>query len=124
LKEGVFKFIQEFQGFISPGILAAFAFGFAFPKAPPAAGVSALVLSAPVYGLLYLQMRQVAYLHRMLLTFAILIVLMSLITLIRPLPQPKVLPVREDMDMSTSPVVLAAGGAVILGVVLFFLLFH
>ena len=30
--EGVFNFIQEFQGYISPGILAAFLFGFAVPR--------------------------------------------------------------------------------------------
>jgi SSS family solute:Na+ symporter len=47
LKGGVFKFIQEFQGYISPGILAAFVFGFAVRRAPPAAGVTALVASAP-----------------------------------------------------------------------------
>jgi SSS family solute:Na+ symporter len=123
LKGGVFKFIQEFQGFISPGILAAFAVGFALPKAPPAAGVSALALSAPIYGFLQWQMGEVAYLHRMLLTFAILVAIMVLLTLIKPLAKPRKLPVRADMDMTTSPVVYVAGAAVIAGVVLFFIVF-
>lgn len=35
LQGRVFRFIQEFQGYVSPGILAAFAFGFAVPKARP-----------------------------------------------------------------------------------------
>ena len=42
LQGGVFTFIQEFQGYVSPGIVAAFVFGFVVPKAPPAAGLAAL----------------------------------------------------------------------------------
>jgi hypothetical protein len=38
LKGGVFTFIQEFQGYVSPGILAAFVFGFVVKRAPAAAG--------------------------------------------------------------------------------------
>jgi uncharacterized sodium:solute symporter family permease YidK len=37
---GVFRYIQEFQGYISPGIVAAFVFGFIIKKAPPAAAVA------------------------------------------------------------------------------------
>ena len=94
LEGGVFRFIQEFQGYISPGIVAAFVFGFAVKQAPPVAGVAALVLSAPVYGLLQWQWGDVPYLHRMLVTFAVLLVVMSVLTAWRPLAEPKELPVR------------------------------
>ena len=36
---GVFKYIQMFQGFVSPGVVAAFVFGIAVRRAPPVAGV-------------------------------------------------------------------------------------
>lgn len=88
LEGGVFKFIQEFQGYISPGIVAAFVFGFAVKKAPPAAGVAALLASAPVYGLLQWGFAQVPYLHRMVWTLAVLVALMAAITAIRPLKEP------------------------------------
>jgi SSS family solute:Na+ symporter len=124
LEGGVFRFIQEFQGYISPGILAAFAFGFAVRRAPSAAGVSALVLSAPIYGLLQWQFGGVPYLHRMLWTFGALLAVMSVITLVAPRREPKALPVRHEMDMRTSPVVTIAGGAVIAATGLFFIVFR
>jgi SSS family solute:Na+ symporter len=124
LKGGVFKFIQEFQGYISPGIVAAFVFGFAVKKAPAAAGIAALVLSAPIYGLLQWQFASVPYLHRMLWTLGLLVMVMALITLARPLKEPKPLPVRQDMDMRTSPGVFIAGALVIALVVAIFAVFH
>ncbi len=124
LKGSVFSFIQEFQGYISPGILAAFVFGFAIPQAPPAAGVTALLLSAPIYGILQWRYGDVAYLHRMLVTFVLLLLVMGIITVVKPLREPKPLPVRQDFDMTTSPLVVVCGAIVIALVVVFFLAFR
>jgi len=124
LKGGVFKFIQEFQGYISPGIVATFVFGFVVRKAPPLAGVSALVLSAPIYGLLQWQFGEVPYLHRMVWTLAILVAVMAAITAVRPLAEPKSLPVRVEMDMTTTPAVYAAGSLVIAVVIAIFVVFR
>jgi SSS family solute:Na+ symporter len=120
---GVFAFIQEFQGYISPGILAAFLVGFVVPKAPPAAGISAVALSAPIYGLLQWQIGAVAYLHRMLITFLVLVVVMAVITVARPLSEPRRLPQRPGIDMTGSRVALGIGLAVIGAVAAFFILF-
>ena len=49
---GIFKYIQEFQGFISPGILAVFVFGLLVHKAPAMCGVVGLVVNPIVYGIL------------------------------------------------------------------------
>jgi SSS family solute:Na+ symporter len=119
LQGGVFTFIQEFQGYVSPGIVAAFVFGFAVPKAPPLAGLAALVLSAPLYGLLAWAWPEVAYLHRMLMTLGALVLVMAAITLFRPLDEPRRLPVREGFDVRPSRPALAAGGAVIAAVLAF-----
>ena len=83
-----------------------------------------LVLSAPVYGLLQWQWGDVPYLHHMLVTFAALLVVMTLLTAWRPLPAPRELPVRHDIDMSTSPLVVVLGGLVILAVAAFFVVFR
>jgi SSS family solute:Na+ symporter len=123
LSGGVFKFIQEFQGYISPGILAAFVFGFAVRKAPPAAGIAALVSSAPIYAWLQWQFGEIAYLHRMLITLGLILAMMTFLTLFRPLKTPKLLPVRQDMDMRTSRAVVFCGVAVIAAVLAFFLAF-
>jgi solute:Na+ symporter, SSS family len=120
---GIFNYIQEFQGYISPGILAAFVFGFIVKRAPEAAGVVALILSAVIYGLLQWQFSSVAYLNRMAVTFAIIIVVMSLMTLARPNATPKPLPVREEIEVRTDPVVFAAGSVVLLAVAVFYVIF-
>jgi len=55
--------------------------------------------------------------------FILIFAVMAIITLVRPLKEPRLLPVREEMDVRTDPVVKIAGGAVIAGVVLFFIIF-
>lgn len=128
---GIFRYIQEYQGFISPGILAAFVFGFLIPKAPSAAGITALVANVPIYGLLWLMdsgiipsmTLKIAFLNRMAITFGALIALMAVITILRPLRQPRTMPVREDIDMTPSPSVLWLGGLVIAGVIGFYIIF-
>jgi SSS family solute:Na+ symporter len=120
---GVFNFIQEFQGYISPGILAAFVFGFAVRRAPRQAGAAALLLSAPVYGYLQWQFGDVAYLHRMALTFAVVIAVMGAMTLLRPDPNPRPMPRRLDIDTRPSPAVAAAGGLVIAAIAVFYIVF-
>jgi SSS family solute:Na+ symporter len=117
---GVFTFIQEFQGYVSPGIVAAFVFGFVVPKAPPAAGLAALVLSAPAYGLLAWALPELAYLHRMLATLVMLVAVMAVITAAAPLREPRRLPVRADIDMRSSPAALAGGVVVTAAVAAFF----
>ena len=43
---GIFTFIQEFQGFLSPGVLAVFLFGFFVPKCPRVFGWLGIVVGA------------------------------------------------------------------------------
>jgi SSS family solute:Na+ symporter len=121
---GVFRFIQEFQGYLSPGVVAAFTFGFAVRKAPPAAGVAALLLSAPVYGALQWAWGDVPYLHRMAVTLAVLLAVMAAITVARPVAAPRALPVRADVDLTPSRGALAGGVLVILAVAAFFVAFR
>jgi SSS family solute:Na+ symporter len=112
--QGIFNYIQEFQGYISPGILAAFVFGMIFKKSPPAAGVTALVANPIIYYVLYLTAGNMAFLNRMAVTFAIILVLMALITVMKPLPEPKTMPVRKGFeDIGLAPSVKYIGIIVI-----------
>jgi SSS family solute:Na+ symporter len=121
--QGIFTYIQEFQGYISPGILAAFVFGFVVKKAPPSAGVVALVACVPVYGFLQWQFNEIAFLNRMAITFGIILILMSIITIVKPLKEPIKLPKRENFDMSPTPSVLGLGLAVIAVTLVLYILF-
>ncbi len=112
--QGIFTYIQEFQGYISPGILAVFVFGMIFKRAPAIAGTVGLILTVPVYGFLQWQFGSVAFLNRMAITFAVVLLVMLALTLRKPLAEPKVLPERENYDMKATPLVKWLGAAVIL----------
>jgi len=111
--KGIFTYIQEFQGYISPGILAVFVFGMIFKRAPAIAGVTGLILTVPIYGFLHWQFGEVAFLNRMAITFVVILIVMGLITRARPLAEPKVMPVREEFDMRPAPSVVWLGAIVI-----------
>jgi len=120
---GIFTYIQEFQGYISPGILAAFIFGILFKKAPPSAGVVALVACVPVYGFLQWQFGEIAFLNRMAITFGIILLLMTVITFIKPLKEPVLLPKRSDIDLTPTPQLIWYGSAVILVTLVLYAIF-
>jgi SSS family solute:Na+ symporter len=120
---GVFKFIQQFQGYIWPGVVAVFLFGILVAQAPGAAGVAGLLLGPAVYHLFQTFAKDLNFLIQVTLTFSIVLAAMSLITLWRPLEQPRAMPVLHDLDLRTSPGVKVAGGLVILGVAAFFVVF-
>ena len=120
---GIFTYIQEFQGYISPGILAAFVFGILVKKAPPSAGVVALLVCVPIYGFLQWQFGEIAFLNRMAITFGIILLLMTIITIMKPLKESVVLPKRTDIDLTPTPQLIWLGGAVIVITLILYAIF-
>jgi SSS family solute:Na+ symporter len=122
--KGIFHYIQDFQGFISPGILAAFVFGIIFKRAPPSAAITALILNVPVYGILHLKyFENIVFLNKMAITFGILILTMAILTALKPLARPKVLPSRGGIDMKPEASVVWLGLAVIAVTVVLYIIF-
>ena len=131
----IFKYIQEIQGFISPGIIAIFAFGMLVPKAPRFLGWSALFLNAVLYGALKFFLAdmiasaglwyadEIAFLDRMAICLFVVCVYCGIMTLLKPLPASVVLPVNEDMDMTSSPKVKILGYGVIIATVVLYIIF-
>jgi SSS family solute:Na+ symporter len=113
---GIFTFIQEFQGFISPGILAIFIFGLLIHRAPRYVGTVGLLLNPVLYGLFKFSPRlfgeanpaflaaiaKWSFLDRMALCFGLVVAVLTLLTLINPLKQPVNLPVNEEMNIEQS----------------------
>lgn len=128
--KGIFNYIQEFQGFISPGILAAFIFGLFIKRAPGSAGISALLLSPVVYGLLKLVYALTgitflsAFLNRMAITFGLVLLVMTIITLLKPLSEPRKMPVREGIKMESAPWVKVAGIIVVVATIILYIVFR
>jgi len=110
--QGAFHFIQEFQGYISPGVLTVFLFGLFVPKTPRLCGALGLILCPIIYGVLHVFWGdQIAFLNRMAITVGALTVVMGAMTAIAPLREPVKLPEQSDFDMTSS------GGAKVVGVV-------
>jgi SSS family solute:Na+ symporter len=168
---GVFQYIQQFQGYIWPGVVAAFLMPFILPRVPGAVGVVALIGGPVLYGIFQFitcqglfgnktdengnvleygnalllrsnkegypsiiwestakladspSIYQIHFLLQVLIVFCVLATVMAAITFVKPLHKARELPVREEMNLETEPIVKIAGAAVILGVIAFFIVF-
>ena len=127
ISNSIFTIIQEVQGLLSPGILAVFAFGLIVKTAPPMAGVAGLVTNIICYGGMYLLGRynigpEIQFLNRMAICFAINIIVMTIITILKPLDKPIVFEQKTSLDLKSSRGAFMAGiVVVVITLVLYFL---
>ena len=119
----IFTIIQEGQGFISPGVLAVFAFGFLVRKAPPMSGVAGLLTNIVAYGTLKLVMPNVQFLNRMAICFALSLAVMAIITLVKPLKEPVKFERNTQINLETSKGARMAGIAVVALTLILYVLF-
>ncbi|NLH17349.1 MAG: sodium/solute symporter [Phycisphaerae bacterium] len=120
---GIFKYIQEFQGYVSPGILAVFVFGLLNRRAPGISGVVALLLNPVLYFAIAQFAPQIAFLDRMAICFFVVLVVMTLIGIIKPLPQPVVFATNARINVETSRPAVGFGILVIIATVALYILF-
>jgi SSS family solute:Na+ symporter len=111
ISNSIFTIIQEGQGFISPGILAVFAFGLVIRRAPAICGTVGLVTNMVAYGLLKVFVPELQFLNRMAVCFALCVAIMAAITVAKPLAQPIV------FKQNTTIALESSGGAKIGAVV-------
>lgn len=134
---GAFNFIQEFQGFISPGILTIFLFGLFVPRCPRIAGALGLVLSPLIYGALFIITKSTnfepgsllnllidPFLNRMAITIVFISIVLGAMTAVRPLPEPIKLPVKEGMDIRSSRSAKIGGVIVVLATIALYIVFR
>ena len=76
-----FQFIQEYTGFVSPGVLAIFFFGVFWKKATSNAALTAAVLTIPLSTALKFGMPNLPFLDRMGIVFLICLVGMYFISM-------------------------------------------
>lgn len=91
-----YQFIQEYVGFISPGVLAIFLMGFFWKRTTAAAAMTGALLTIPVSAILkFLPVwtngwfPDYAFLDRMSITFVLIILIMVIMSLIKPETNPK-----------------------------------
>ena len=100
--KGAFAFIQEFQGFVSPGVLTIFLFGLFVKKTPRYCGVLGLVLSPIIYGILFFGWSDMAFLNRMAITVGLIALVLLIITILRPMKEKITLPEQTKIEISSS----------------------
>jgi len=100
--KGAFAYIQEFQGFISPGVLTIFLFGLFVKRTPRYCGVLGLVLSPIIYGILFFGWSDMAFLNRMAITVGAIAAILLLITLIKPMKEKIILPEQTKIELNWS----------------------
>ena len=122
----IFAYIQEFQGFISPGILAVFIFGFFSPRTPRYFGWMGILLNVISYGAFkwflgpllagngFWYADQIAFLDRMAICFFIVVAAGILLTIKDPLKEPVKLPVNDQIELKTSKGAMVVGVGVVI----------
>ena len=129
---GIFTYIQEFQGFLSPGVLAIFVFGLFVHRAPRACGVVGLLLSPAIYGILMFVPQNLtdwmplvlgSFLNRMAVTFLCLLVVLAVMTVVNPLKEPVTLPAQSKINMDSSRGALIFGLVVVIATIALYVIF-
>jgi SSS family solute:Na+ symporter len=120
---GVFKIIQEFQGFLSPGILSVFLFGFLSPKTPRAFGVIGIGVNIILYGILLFAAPEMAFLNRMSICFLTVVGIGVIFTVVKPLAEPVQLPVNDAIPLESSKGARLCGIAVMTMTVILYVIF-
>jgi SSS family solute:Na+ symporter len=131
----IFAYIQEFQGFISPGILAVFIFGFFSPRTPRYFGAIGIGLNVVSYGAFkwflgdfiagngWWYAEQIAFLDRMALCFFIVMLAGIILTILKPMERPVQMPVNEEIDLETSKGAKMLGFGVVLATIALYAVF-
>ncbi len=78
--EQVFQYIQEYTGFISPGVVAVFLFGMFWKRATANAALVAVVASIPFSWMMQVLFPEVPFLVRMALSFVVMAALIVIIS--------------------------------------------
>lgn len=79
-----FQFIQEFTGFVTPGITVIFLFGLFWKPATELGALSAAAASVLLSALMWWSMPDFPFLNRMMVVFVAALVLAVLVSLARP----------------------------------------
>ena len=126
---GIFTFIQEFQGFLSPGVLAVFLFGFFVPKCPRIFGWLGILIGAASFAAFkwvsILGCTDSSFLNRMGYSLIVVCVVGAILTIVNALKggEAVVLGDKGIIEMKTSGRAKAFGLAVVIATLALYYIF-
>ena len=118
-----YQFIQEYVGFISPGVLAIFLLGFFWKRTTAPAAMAGALLTIPISTVLKFlpawtggSFPDFAFLNRMVITFVTIVVVMIAMSLIIPKKENDTHVIEVDTSMFKITPGFAFGSIIILGI--------
>jgi len=118
-----YQFIQEYVGFISPGVLAIFMLGMFWKRTTSAAAMAGALLTIPVSTVLKFlpvwtnnAFPNFPFLDRMSITFGIIVVTMIIMSLAHPKKQNNAHQINVDPSMFRVTPVFVVGSVIISGI--------
>ena len=121
---GIFTYIQEFQGYVSPGVLAVFIFGLLNRRAVGMTGVVGLLLNPVLYFLFKQYMPQLDFLNRMAVCMVIVLAVMTVMGQLCKLPQPVVFRSNTHLNLESSKGAKWGGIAVVAFAAILYIIFR
>ena len=121
---GIFTYIQEFQGYVSPGILAVFVFGLLNRRAAGITGVVGLWSNPVLYWLLKTYCPQVDFLNRMAICLGVILVIMFVIGLFCKLDKPVEFKSNTTMNLESSKGAKIVGIGVVIATAVLYIIFR
>ena len=118
-----YQFIQEYVGFISPGVLAIFLLGLFWKRTTTAAALIGTLLTIPLSAILKFLPRwtrgsfpDYPFLDRMTITFVFIIVTMVIVSILKPQKESKGREIQIDTGLFKVSTEFMVGSIIILGV--------
>ena len=118
-----YQFIQEYVGFISPGVLSIFLLGFFWKRTTAPAAMAGALLTIPISTVLKFlpvwtggSFPDFAFLNRMVITFVTIVVVMIAMSLINPKKENDTHVIEVDTSMFKITPGFAFGSIIILGI--------
>lgn len=111
-----FQFIQEYTGFISPGVFAIFIMGFFWKRTTSAAALVGAALAIPLSVALMFIFPDLPFINRMGWVFVIIVVLMVIVSLMDPKSKDNPKALQIDTGMFKLAPGFAVGAIIICGI--------
>lgn len=121
---GIFTYIQEFQGYVSPGILGVFVFGLLNRRAAGVTGVVGLLANPVLYFVLKTFFPQVDFLNRMAICLGLVLAIMFVVGLFCRLDKPVEFKSNTTMNLESSKGAKIVGLAVIIATAILYVVFR
>ncbi len=111
-----FQYIQEYTGFISPGVFAIFILGFFWKRTTSNAALAGALLSIPLSTLIKFKMPEMPFLDRMGWIFVIIVAIMVIMTLLDPKSKNNPKGLEVDSSMFKTSGGFAIGAILVCGI--------